>query len=55
VDCATGGLGGCPIMKDPGQNISTETVIRTLDEMRIKHDYDVVKIIDAAKFIKEEL
>lgn len=55
IDCATGGLGGCPIMKDPGMNISTETVIRTLDEIGIKHNYDISSIIAAGKFIREEL
>jgi len=55
VDCATGGIGGCPIMKDPGMNISTEKVINILNRMNIVHDYDIKKIIDAAKFIKEEL
>ena len=55
IDCATGGLGGCPIMENPGQNISTETVIRTLDEMGIKHNYDISCIIAASKFIREEL
>lgn len=55
IDCATGGIGGCPVAKDPGSNIDTETVIKLLNEFNYHHDIDLVKIQVTSKYIREEL
>lgn len=55
IDCATGGIGGCPAAKDPGSNIDTETVIKMLNEFHYSHDIDLVKIQAASKYIREEI
>ncbi|ARF12244.1 HMGL-like protein [Klosneuvirus KNV1] len=55
IDCATGGIGGCPAAKDPGSNIDTETVIKLLNEFNYYHNIDLVKIQAASKYIRDEL
>lgn len=55
IDCATGGIGGCPNTKDPGSNIDTETVVRLLNEFSYPHDIDLVKIQATSKYIRDEL
>lgn len=55
IDASTGNIGGCPVTKNPGANISTEEVINLLNMMKISHGIDVNKLCDASYYINNSL
>jgi len=50
-DASTGGTGGCPYAPGAAGNLATEDLVYLLDGMSIDHGVDLVKILDAARFI----
>lgn len=55
VDSSTAGLGGCPYAKGASGNVATEDVIYMLHGMNIKTGVDLDRVIEAGKYISEQL
>ncbi len=53
VECAAGGLGGCPYAPGASGNVATESVVRMLDGMGINSGIDAQKVEAAGKFIRD--
>ncbi len=51
IDSAAGGLGGCPYAPGAAGNVSTESVVRMLDELGIYSGVDADKVAQAGHFI----
>lgn len=54
-DSSTGGTGGCPYAPGAAGNLATEDLVYLLDGMSIEHGVDLIKILDAARFIARAL
>ena len=50
-DASTGGTGGCPYAPGAAGNLATEDLVYLLDGMGIAHGVDLIKVIEAARFI----
>ncbi|XP_059090625.1 hydroxymethylglutaryl-CoA lyase, mitochondrial-like isoform X2 [Tigriopus californicus] len=55
VDSSTAGLGGCPYAKGASGNVATEDVVYMLHGMSIKTGVDLDRVIEAGKYISEQL
>jgi hydroxymethylglutaryl-CoA lyase len=55
IDCATGNIGGCPVAKDPGSNISSEDVVKLLSMFGVDHKIKIDKLHESAIYINKEL
>jgi hydroxymethylglutaryl-CoA lyase len=55
VDSSVAGLGGCPYAKGASGNVATEDVIYMLQGMGIRTGVNLDKLIDAGKYITEQL
>lgn len=60
VDSSVAGLGGCPYVKGNGAkgasgNVATEDLVYMLNGLGIEHGVDLNKLIDAGRFITEQL
>ncbi len=59
IETAFGGLGGCPFTKSPAGNVSTEDFVHLLQQLDIRQDIKLDKVIEIAKdtssFFKREL
>jgi isopropylmalate/homocitrate/citramalate synthase len=51
VDSSRGGTGGCPDAPGAAGNLATEDLVYLLDGMGIEHGVDLVKVLQAARFI----
>jgi hydroxymethylglutaryl-CoA lyase len=54
-DSSTGGTGGCPYAPGAAGNLATEDLVYLLDKMGIDHGVDLIKTLDAARFIANAL
>jgi hydroxymethylglutaryl-CoA lyase len=54
-DSSTGGTGGCPYAPGAAGNLATEDLVYLLDGMNIEHGVDLIKILEAARFIAAAL
>lgn len=54
-DSSTGGLGGCPYAPGASGNIATEDLIHGFEEMGIQTNVSLDKVMQVAKFIRQEL
>lgn len=54
-DSSSGGLGGCPYAKGATGNIATEDLIYLLNSMGIQHGIDLEKLVEASKYILNEV
>ena len=54
-DTSSAGLGGCPYAKGATGNVATEDVVYMLQGMGIETGIDLDKLIDAGKFISDQL
>ena len=54
-DSSTGGTGGCPYAPGAAGNLATEDLVYLLDGMSIEHGVDLIKTLDAARFIARAL
>ena len=52
-DGSVGGIGGCPYAPGASGNIATEDLANMLNEMDIRTDIDLQKLIECAKYAKE--
>ncbi len=60
VDSSVAGLGGCPYVKGNGAkgasgNVATEDLVYMLNGLGIEHGVDLDKLIEAGRFITEQL
>jgi hydroxymethylglutaryl-CoA lyase len=55
LDCAVGGLGGCPYAKGATGNVATEDVVYMLDGMGIETGIDLDRLIAASRYISQAL
>lgn len=55
IDSSTSGLGGCPYAKGASGNVATEDVIYMLDGLGIKTGVNLEKLIEAGRFISQQL
>lgn len=55
VDSSVAGLGGCPYAKGASGNVATEDLVYMLNGLGIEHGVDLNKLIDAGRFITEQL
>ena len=51
IDSAAGGLGGCPYAPGAAGNVSTESVVRMLNDMGIASGVDAQKVAQAGQYI----
>ncbi len=51
-DSSFGGLGGCPFIPGAAGNVSSEDVVHMLDEMDIRTDINVLKLIELARQVQ---
>jgi len=54
-ETAFGGLGGCPFTKQPSGNVSTEDFVHMLQNMNLRNDIDLEKMIVLSKSAEEFL
>jgi isopropylmalate/homocitrate/citramalate synthase len=54
-DASTGGTGGCPYAPGAAGNLATEDLVYLLDASGWDHGVDLVRLLDAARFIAETL
>ncbi len=54
-DSATGGTGGCPYAPGAAGNLATEDLVYLLDGLGHDHGVDLVRVLDAARFIAHTL
>jgi hydroxymethylglutaryl-CoA lyase len=55
VDSSVAGLGGCPYAKGASGNVATEDLVYMLNGLGVEHGVDLNKLIDAGRFITEQL
>lgn len=55
VDASVSGLGGCPYARGASGNAATEDVVYMLHGMGVQTDVDLEQLIDAGRFICEQL
>ena len=55
IDSAIAGLGGCPYAPGASGNVATEDVVNLLNDLNIKHDIDLQKLIASGNEISEAL
>ncbi len=55
IDSSVGGLGGCPYANGATGNVSTESVIALLDELKIEHGVSLAKVREASRFIRDAI
>lgn len=55
VDSSIAGLGGCPYAKGASGNVATEDLVYLLNGLKIEHESDLKKLIDAGNFISGTL
>jgi len=55
IDSSVAGLGGCPYAKGATGNVATEDVVYMLDGMGIETGVDMVKLLEAGRFISDFL
>ena len=53
-DSSLAGLGGCPYAPNASGNIATEDIVHGFEEMGIKTNLDLDKILDIAKLLQEK-
>jgi hydroxymethylglutaryl-CoA lyase len=51
IESAFGGLGGCPFTKSPSGNVCTEDLVYMLQEMGMRQDVDINKIIGISNYL----
>ncbi|WP_248927165.1 hydroxymethylglutaryl-CoA lyase [Paenibacillus hamazuiensis] len=54
-DASAGGLGGCPYAPGASGNMATEDLVYCLREMEIETGVDFEKLMDAARYIQEQI
>ncbi|MFZ5647819.1 MAG: hydroxymethylglutaryl-CoA lyase [Bacillota bacterium] len=54
-DSSLGGLGGCPFAPGAAGNIATEDLVNMFEEMGIKTNMDLDKLIECARYTREVL
>jgi hydroxymethylglutaryl-CoA lyase len=54
-DSSTGGIGGCPYAPGAAGNLATEDLVYLLDGMGIQHGAALEKVLEAARFIAQQL
>jgi len=54
-DSSTGGTGGCPYAPGAAGNLATEDLVYLLDASGYRHEVDLARILDAARFIADAL
>jgi hydroxymethylglutaryl-CoA lyase len=54
-DASTGGTGGCPYAPGAAGNLATEDLVYLLDASGWQHGVDLVRLLEAARFIAETL
>ncbi|AEP86823.1 hydroxymethylglutaryl-CoA lyase [Bacillus spizizenii] len=54
-DGSTGGLGGCPYAPGSSGNAATEDIVYMLEQMDIKTNVNLDKLLSAAKWIEEKM
>ena len=54
-DASTGGTGGCPYAPGAAGNLATEDLVYLLDASGYEHGVDLLKVLDAARFITTAL
>lgn len=54
-DSSTGGLGGCPYAPGASGNIATEDLIHGFEEMGVKTNLSIDRVLAAAKMIQQKL
>lgn len=55
IECAAGGLGGCPFAPGAAGNLGTEDLISLLDRTGIESQIDLGKLLEAVGFIREKI
>lgn len=55
VDSSVAGLGGCPYAKGASGNVATEDLVYMLNGLGIEHGVNLDKLIEAGRFITEQL
>ena len=55
LDASIGGIGGCPFAPDATGNIATEDLIYMLDRMKVEHDADLDRVLDASRWLSRAL
>jgi isopropylmalate/homocitrate/citramalate synthase len=50
-DSSTGGTGGCPYAPGAAGNLATEDLVYLLDASGFEHGVDLVKVLDAARYV----
>lgn len=55
VDSAVAGVGGCPYAKGAAGNVATEDVVYMLEGMGIQTGVDLTKLVNAGRFLVEQL
>lgn len=53
IDCAAGGLGGCPYARGASGNVATEDVLYMLKGMGIETGVDMLALMQASRFIAQ--
>jgi hydroxymethylglutaryl-CoA lyase len=54
-DSSTGGTGGCPYAPGAAGNLATEDLVYLLDASGYRHEVDLARVLDAARFIADAL
>jgi isopropylmalate/homocitrate/citramalate synthase len=54
-DSSTGGTGGCPYAPGAAGNLATEDLVYLLDASGLEHGVDLIKILEAARYIAAAL
>jgi hydroxymethylglutaryl-CoA lyase len=55
IDSSVSGLGGCPYAKGASGNVATEDVAYLLEGLGVEHNVDLVKLLEAQRYIDEAL
>ncbi|PJB72207.1 MAG: hydroxymethylglutaryl-CoA lyase [Alphaproteobacteria bacterium CG_4_9_14_3_um_filter_47_13] len=55
IDSSVGGLGGCPYAEGSSGNVATEDVLQMLNSLGIETGVSLDKILETARYIKEQL
>ncbi|MCZ6888349.1 MAG: hydroxymethylglutaryl-CoA lyase [Gammaproteobacteria bacterium] len=55
LDASIGGIGGCPFAPDATGTIATEDLIYMLDRMKVEHDADLDRVLDASRWLSRAL
>lgn len=55
IDSSVAGIGGCPYAKGASGNVATEDVVYMLELLGIKHDIDLIKLVEVGDFISNAI